>query len=832
MQIPDPQALLANDAYVRALARHLVADPGRADDLAQQAWIAALEHTPREEGSLRAWLAAIVRNLARKFARGEARRYARERSTARPEALPSTEEILAREEARRLLVQAVSGLEEPYRSAILLRYFEDLPPREIARRLGVPVATARTRVWRGLERLRARLDGEHGGDRAAWCAALAPLVSLSSGPPAGEAAGAEEPGERGGPGDVGRALEAASSAGLRATGRAKVCAATVLLLGLSVVVWEVTRPTSLPRSEERLALGPAIPPDPPGAEPPSAPPVGSPREVARVAEASVSPAAAPEPYGSLLVRVAWGEDGTPAANFGARVYARGEPDPYFLNMDPGAVTGADGSFRIDRIRAGKVQVELERGTGGYAGETTVEPGKLAELSLVVPPGYEVTGEVVDADGRPVPGAAVWLSSEGQGPMGRVVDAADEDGRFRVRSVRGLHWIGARAPGHAPSPLQPVMAIMGETMKARLVLPGPGGEVEGLVLDPTGRPVADAAVELGAPEYRILTFPDGTTGTPPAPLRLRTASDGRFLARGLPPGTLPVTVRAHPRAIWRGSVEVVPNGKAGREASLVEGATLEGVVREADGKAASGVEVSVGVRLDFASSYAKTGPDGSFRLDGLATGEWTAVLDGGERGQTSRSFAAGPGERLRWEATLSPGAEVVGRLVDETGAPLAGWSITAVPLQPTAEGAAYRPRALTDSTGRFRLRNCRDAAHRLEVRTAKLWILAVAQDDVRPSREERLIRVPARALPTAYIKGTVVGPDGRPVGGASVRPTSPEFHSPHTLTTEEGTGRFEVGPLPPGMWVLGIRVPGQPEYRTEPRRLAEGETWDLGVVRGE
>src|SRR5262245_40540411 len=60
---------------------------------------------------------------------------------------------------QRLLVESVLALPEGERTAILLRYFEGLAAEEIARRSGVPSATIRSRVQRGLERLRERLEG-------------------------------------------------------------------------------------------------------------------------------------------------------------------------------------------------------------------------------------------------------------------------------------------------------------------------------------------------------------------------------------------------------------------------------------------------------------------------------------------------------------------------------------------------------------------------------------------------------------------------------------------------------------------------------------------------
>ena len=86
---------------------------------------------------------------------------------------------------QRALVDAVLALDEPYRSAVLLRYFEGLEPAEIARRRGVPAGTVRSHLSRGLAELRAALDRRHGGDTRTWCAALLPLAIESPGAPAG-----------------------------------------------------------------------------------------------------------------------------------------------------------------------------------------------------------------------------------------------------------------------------------------------------------------------------------------------------------------------------------------------------------------------------------------------------------------------------------------------------------------------------------------------------------------------------------------------------------------------------------------------------------------------
>lgn len=153
------EQLLAHASFVRGIARELARDPNEADDVAQEVLAAAIEHPPRHFASLRRWLGALTRNAARKRWRGESRRAGRERAAARPEALPSSASIVAREEVLRRVVEAVLALDEPYRTTVLMRFYENLPPRRIAERTGVAVDTVHTRLRRALARMRRSLSG-------------------------------------------------------------------------------------------------------------------------------------------------------------------------------------------------------------------------------------------------------------------------------------------------------------------------------------------------------------------------------------------------------------------------------------------------------------------------------------------------------------------------------------------------------------------------------------------------------------------------------------------------------------------------------------------------
>ena len=183
--VPVPiDDLLIHAGFVRAIARDLVRGAECADELTQQIWVAALRRPPRRADALRGWLATTARNVLQNMRRSERRRVAREqaaRLAAAPAPADDPAAILAREQVRERLVRAVLALDEPFRGAVLLHYYHGLPTPEIAARLAVPAATVRSRLARGLAKLRERLDADGGGVRGAWVPAMAGWASPRGG---------------------------------------------------------------------------------------------------------------------------------------------------------------------------------------------------------------------------------------------------------------------------------------------------------------------------------------------------------------------------------------------------------------------------------------------------------------------------------------------------------------------------------------------------------------------------------------------------------------------------------------------------------------------------
>jgi RNA polymerase sigma-70 factor (ECF subfamily) len=159
-------------ALVRAAAALVGA--GDAEDAAQEAVLRAWQAWPtlRDHSAVRPWLLTILVNVCRQWRRGG---FGRRLRLTDP--LPDGEsELLARIEsdpgasdhAGALdLRDAVNRLAVDLRLVVLLRYYGGLDASEVGQALGIPAATARTRLRRALIQLRDRLERVSGGS-AGW----------------------------------------------------------------------------------------------------------------------------------------------------------------------------------------------------------------------------------------------------------------------------------------------------------------------------------------------------------------------------------------------------------------------------------------------------------------------------------------------------------------------------------------------------------------------------------------------------------------------------------------------------------------------------------------
>ncbi len=169
----SPETLLEYEPFVRSCVRGLLKGEQEIQDVVQDTWVKALgQRAPVSQP--KSWLARVVRNVALDRRRGEGRRKVREEAVARPE--ESVDTSRARLEAHGNVVKAVLELDEPYRTVVLLSYYQELSPNRIAARMERKPATVRSQLLRAHKMLREKLDQEYGGDRQAWAGLFLPLL--------------------------------------------------------------------------------------------------------------------------------------------------------------------------------------------------------------------------------------------------------------------------------------------------------------------------------------------------------------------------------------------------------------------------------------------------------------------------------------------------------------------------------------------------------------------------------------------------------------------------------------------------------------------------------
>ncbi|MEM7308055.1 MAG: sigma-70 family RNA polymerase sigma factor [Planctomycetota bacterium] len=608
------ESLLAHAAGVRALAFGLLGDEHAADDVVQETWIAALERSPSSE-RLGGWLRRVARHLALKRRRGEGRRSTRERLASRAAEEPGTDHAVAERESLRRVVDAVLDLDEVYSRVVLLRYFRGLGPAEIARLLGVPVATVDSRLHRARRKLRERLDAESGGRRERWAPALAAATGWRGGGAKGSAA-AEE--------GTGMLLKMSL---LAAGGLVAPLGASIWLFGAAVqetgasgagggaeqelarTAGELDDPARQDPAEERFGRSPAG-----GAE------EGEGAE----AEAVADPAALPHDY--LLAGHVLATDGVPIPGASVHVAPLGHP------LFDVVTTDAEGRFQLawqgasERMSVVVWPDDQHRGFHPAPAHVLELSAGASSASFTLRPRGAGSGVRADV----LSSAVLRASALGAGPGGMEPVSVRSDTRLRMvgtlGSQRSLETRRFTWPVPNPSPTR--IAIGGE------IGVGGGAGGGGRRLAPSGRRVATIVSVDEVEPVRIRGTVLTASGEPAAgaPLVVRfvadgtlalvawTDEDGAYTVR-LEPGIHRLTAGGGELGVAEVELHLTEEERGGERTwspLLERGMEVRGRVVLADGEAADGWRVELERRGDLGVEVVRTrADDGSFAFPNAA-----------------------------------------------------------------------------------------------------------------------------------------------------------------------------------------------------------------------
>lgn len=387
-----------------------------------------------------------------------------------------------------------------------------------------------------------------------------------------------------------------------------------------------------------------------------------------------------------------------------------------------AETGSDGAFEL-RLPAGSYHLEVGHprfaGVEGEEERLMIEPGDVVTRTFTLIAGCVIAGRVVGADGRATGDGAIekqWGSSDIEfSPSGRIAP----DGTFRWTTTEEIEVVLRAWPWKAPpSPSQSFSCRDGARYDhVVFALPNRGPDLDGVLVDRAGAPVAMAFIDL-------MPLDEGGIAQ-----QERTDAQGRWSVFQLPAGRYRVMAHAPARGIVATEI-----ASPQTQVRLQLGGT--GRIEGTASRLAKG-----SFELAFAVCYDDSGPirlpverrlvtvtGGRFVVDDVPACDLQYVASWRGRPRPGRIEVAAGGT-ARIELDLGPPrAKVVHGTVTDAGRPVEGATVTAV----HEDGPPVT--ATTDAAGRYTLRTSLGAriaaikANPSDGQTRHGYAVAAAEDD--------------------------------------------------------------------------------------------------------
>lgn len=517
-----------------------------------------------------------------------------------------------------------------------------------------------------------------------------------------------------------------------------------------------------------------------------------------------------------------------------------------------ARTDDAGNVTLGGLPAGRAL--LRQSTPGFlpvTRELTIPVTGRVEVAVELDPGHAVTGRVVDESGAPVEGAIVLdLGGFGESVMGFDLQAVvglemmtiGADERGVATDADGLFRLGGYEEPGTEIKLAAVRWPELEPARGKGVVGGAAAElrmlatatVRGRVVDDrTGEALGGFTARLRQRQFMVMERDVA---------RVVVGEDvegGRFELAGAPRRALELVVEAAGYAPAIQRVDTSEGPVDAGEIRLLPPASIAGVVLDADGAPVGGATIRVarGGPMDSPFVAGLLGGDGGvvadvdgrFVIEGLSGRSARLVVDAdGFATMRSNAIRFAAGDTVRDVVLeLSRGGVIHGRIEDGAGRGHAGWRVQAEHF--SGMGHAFTS---SDADGRFRFEALSAGSYKVTAMPPDFgqkssWqptsgqdfakfdlgaLVSGALDQMVSDRaavrdgeevEVTLVHEGAGADAAVTVKGTVsVG--GAPLDDGIVAFSRPGSGLPrHVASVREG--RFEVGAVEPGLWVLQARA---------------------------
>ena len=442
---------------------------------------------------------------------------------------------------------------------------------------------------------------------------------------------------------------------------------------------------------------------------------------------------------------------------------------------------SDGATSAAKERDAKVHAA---GTREVVREDGTRVRVPAKFTLDVDPDgpLRLEGQVVDADGKGVGSADVWVSASPERST-----TTDGDGSFSFDGLVGKSYTVTASAGDA---IGATVVMLKPSSDPAVVHIAPGATARVTVVDEDRKPIAGAKVS--APGYQRETTSDQA---------------GKATLKPLHPGWVAVEANAPGYA---SATTYASIGSAGASADVTlvlhKGVAVAGRVLDDNGKPIAHAHVSTAD--DWADDDGvDTDADGKFSFAAIAHGVQVLMgVDGEQAPATSSPFMVGERPVTNIDIKMGAGGVLAGRVVDRDDKPIA-FATVRIATSGKQRMRAVSRTATTGRDGTFELHGL--PRHKLSARaetgdTASKLVEADLEGQAAVKDLKLVLDV------SGTIRGVVVDGDGKAVPEVSVHAIPDVFGGASeeqllvaelSSATTDGGGNFAIGGLPDGQYKL-------------------------------
>jgi protocatechuate 3,4-dioxygenase beta subunit len=513
---------------------------------------------------------------------------------------------------------------------------------------------------------------------------------------------------------------------------------------------------------------------------------------------------------------------------------------------PPVETDAQGKYTM-WVRPGGVRVTASADGYADASEYAQAPGT---IDVLLTPESSLTGTVVDAStGAPVEGARVSVDSSGFG-WDQKSDRTDAQGKFRVHGLTPGRFVAEAKTERGYGRTEGSTLVgLGQTVDDVVVKLHPALRIQGKVMIAGDKPTV---CEEGFAWFRDEDHDRWVSG--------RTDPDGTITAEGVIPGTYTVQAGCKGYALVKDKLDpitVKDKDLVGLVWEVEAGGTIKGRVLTKQGEPIADADVNArstggGLRDQQRWMQDESKIDGSYALEGLRAGKYLMEPQSSKAVAPREGFTVDvpAGKVIEKDIILDDGGKIEGVVVDGEGKPVEGVKVDARSIE-NDWGWNWDSGGKSDAAGKFTLKALRAGEYR--VVASKGWFETLRKPGETDDEQHPGEKVTVKAGDTAKvrlvieaqngtIKGTVVDPDGKPIGDAylsaaresdaagaqqsNVGATRDWDWGDEKPTLTNVDGSFTIGKLSPGKYTVRAYRKGGGEAVQE--HVAVGSTTRLQI----